>query len=193
MTNKRLRIAVCLLTVGLLVTTFGLVSVSTNSAEGGAIEAAIKGWKKGTGWGWIWGKEDEVGALNAMTPQSALSAIGMVKQGKVYDMGVTYGRNSYKWPGHSPCEVLTFRGPEGTKRQQDYAFMSPKQTASDRDGIAVLCSSATMSPRKLTAWDTSPPGKTITGTTAFARLIGEGISAFANATPPPFRQSSRGA
>ncbi len=31
---------------------------------------AIKGWKKGTGWGWIWGKDDEVGALNAMTSRN---------------------------------------------------------------------------------------------------------------------------
>ena len=32
----------------------------------------IKGWKQGVGWGWIWGKEDEVGALNAMTDALAL-------------------------------------------------------------------------------------------------------------------------
>jgi hypothetical protein len=30
-------------------------------------EPAIKGWKRGVGWGWIWGKDDQVGALNAMT------------------------------------------------------------------------------------------------------------------------------
>ena len=28
---------------------------------------AVKGWQKGKGWGWIWGKDDEVGALNGLT------------------------------------------------------------------------------------------------------------------------------
>ena len=46
----------------------------------------LKGWKKGRGWGWVWGKDDEVGSLNAMTPQSVLQAIGLVKQGKIYDL-----------------------------------------------------------------------------------------------------------
>jgi kynurenine formamidase len=46
----------------------------------------------------------------------------MVKEGKVYDMGVTYDRTSYKWPGHSPGEIITFRSPEGVKRQKDLDF-----------------------------------------------------------------------
>jgi len=83
------------------------------------------GWKKGTGWGWIWGKEDEVGALNAMSPASARNALSLVKEGKVYDLGVPYSRNSFKWPGHSPGEVITYRGPEGEKRQLDYEFVKP--------------------------------------------------------------------
>src|SRR5262245_23921769 len=82
-------------------------------------ETSIKGWKKGKGWGWIWGKGDEVGALNAMTDASRLSALQSVKQGKVYDLGVLYDRTSFKWPGHSPAEIITFRTPEGVKRQMD--------------------------------------------------------------------------
>ncbi len=27
----------------------------------------IRGWEKGKGWGWIWGKDDEVGSLNALS------------------------------------------------------------------------------------------------------------------------------
>src|SRR5262245_65790972 len=83
---------------------------------------SAKGWKKGHGWGWVWGKEDEVGALNALTTQSVLKALSLVKQGKVYDLGINYGRTSYKWPGHSPGEILTFRSPEGVKRQKDMAM-----------------------------------------------------------------------
>jgi kynurenine formamidase len=89
--------------------------------------AAIKGWKKGKGWGWIWGKDDEVGALNAMTPATMKSALGLVKQGKVYDLGVPYDRSSFRWPGHNPAEIMLFRGPEGIRRQRDVkAAVDPK-------------------------------------------------------------------
>ena len=40
-------------------------------------KSQIKGWKKGVGWGWIWGKDDEVGAFNAMTDESQASALRM--------------------------------------------------------------------------------------------------------------------
>jgi kynurenine formamidase len=83
-------------------------------------EPQIKGWVKGRGWGWIWGKEDEVGALNAMTTNSIQAALQLAKTGKVYDLGITYSRNSYKWPGHSPGEIMMFRTPEGVKRQRDF-------------------------------------------------------------------------
>lgn len=86
----------------------------------------IRGWKKGEGWGWIWGPQDEIGALNAMTDQTRLTALSLVTKGKTYDMGATYSRNSYKWPGHSPAEIMTFRTPEGVKRQGDNAFTHPK-------------------------------------------------------------------
>ncbi len=76
-------------------------------------------WQKDQGWGWVWGKNDEVGALNEMTDASRLAALRVVRQGKVYDLGVTYDRTSYKWPGHSPGEILAFRTPEGVKRQRD--------------------------------------------------------------------------
>jgi kynurenine formamidase len=82
-------------------------------------QSQMKKWQKGKGWGWVWGKEDEVGALNEMTEGSRLAALRLVEQGKVYDLGVLYDRTSYKWPGHSPGEVISFRTPEGVKRQGD--------------------------------------------------------------------------
>ncbi len=83
-------------------------------------DVVLKGWTKGKGWGAVWGKEDEVGALNALTPESISAALQLAKAGKVYDLGVPYDRNSYKWPGHSPGEIITFRSPEGVKRQGDF-------------------------------------------------------------------------
>ena len=98
---------------------------------------AIKGWKKGTGWGWIWGKDDEVGALNAMTPETTLAALKLAKNGKTSDLGTAYSRNSFKWPGHSPGEVITFRSPEGVKRQRTIDFAKPEVNP-DRHRLAQL-------------------------------------------------------
>ncbi len=82
-------------------------------------QSQLKKWQKGKGWGWVWGADDEVGALNEMTDASRLAALRIADRGKVYDLGVLYDRTSFKWPGHSPGEILSFRTPEGVKRQQD--------------------------------------------------------------------------
>lgn len=99
------------------------------SADGQKTKPAAKpaqpGWVKGKGWGWIWGAEDERGAMNSVTDASRLAAIKLVTTGKAYDLGIKYSRNSFKWPGHSPGEVMTFRTPEGVKRQKDHPFTLP--------------------------------------------------------------------
>src|SRR5690349_14546514 len=68
-----------------------------------------KGWTPGKGYGWVWGKDDQLGALNTLGPEDVKNALGLVKLGKVYDLGVPYDRTSFKWPGHSPCEVMMYR------------------------------------------------------------------------------------
>ncbi|MGH9841519.1 MAG: cyclase family protein [Blastocatellia bacterium] len=82
-------------------------------------QSSLKKWQKGKGWGWVWGKDDEVGVLNELTDASRLAALRLAERGKVYDLGILYDRRSYKWPGHSPGEILSFRTPEGVKRQGD--------------------------------------------------------------------------
>lgn len=90
-------------------------------------DGPIRGWKQGKGWGWIWGKEDEVGSLNAMNADTIKAALQLAKSGKVYDLGIPYDRNSFRWPGHSPGEIMSFRTPEGIKRQGDFApAMDPR-------------------------------------------------------------------
>jgi kynurenine formamidase len=79
-----------------------------------------KGWVKGKGFGWVYGKADETGALNAInSPELILRALSDVKKGRTYDLGVRVDGNSYKWPGHSPTAIISFRSPEGVKRGQD--------------------------------------------------------------------------
>lgn len=79
----------------------------------------LQKWEKNKGWGWVWGKTDEIGSLNEMTDASRLAALRLVQTGKTYDLGLLYDRTSYKWPGHSPGEIISFRTPEGVKRQKD--------------------------------------------------------------------------
>ncbi len=110
-------------------TVIGLWAVQWLDAQEGD-SPSIPGWTPGKGWGWVWGPDDEVGALNAMSNESVLSAVQLVGKGKVYDLGIAYDRDSFKWPGHSPGEIMTFRSPEGVKRQKDFAAHdNPARTA----------------------------------------------------------------
>ena len=101
---------------------FSIGLVVACSADDPASSGGMQKWQRGKGWGWVWGKDDEVGSLNEMTDASRLAALKLATQGKTYDLGVTYDRTSYKWPGHSPGEILSFRTPEGVKRQHDLPF-----------------------------------------------------------------------
>ena len=81
---------------------------------------APKGWTKGKGYGWVWGANDEIGALNAVhTPERVLAVLRSVTTGKTYDLGVAVDRTSYKWPGHSSTEVVSYRSPGGVKMEKD--------------------------------------------------------------------------
>lgn len=92
--------------------------------------SSLQRWTLGKGWGWVWGNDDERGALNEMTDASRLASLHAIKTGRVFDLGVTYDRDSFKWPGHNPGEIITFRSPEGIARQGDFApsKTDPKKT-----------------------------------------------------------------
>lgn len=119
-----LRVRLSFVAIALL--SFGWIAGSQFAAGENAAASNIKGWKQGVGWGWIWGKEDQVGALNAMTNESRASALRIAQQGQVYDLGITYSRRSYKWPGHAPGEIISFRSPGGEAAQKDADFLKPE-------------------------------------------------------------------
>jgi len=79
----------------------------------------VAGWQKGKGWGWVWGAEDEIGALNAITPTSVLAAMKLVKKGQMADLGVMVDRKSFRWAGHAPTEVMAYRTPHGERAVKD--------------------------------------------------------------------------
>jgi kynurenine formamidase len=74
---------------------------------------AIAGWRRGSGWGWIWGDGDQIGALNAITPESILEALRGVAQGRVFDLGLRLERESFVAPVHARTEVVADRTPRG--------------------------------------------------------------------------------
>jgi kynurenine formamidase len=80
----------------------------------------------------VYGNQYQVGSLTAITrPAAALKALRGVTTGRVYDLGVPVDKRSYKWPGHSSIEVMSYRSPVGVKIGKDIgAFVGhPKQMA----------------------------------------------------------------
>lgn len=56
---------------------------------------------------------------DVLKPEQVLATLQSIRRGKVYDLGIRVDRTSYKWPGHSPTEVISFRSPGGVKKQGD--------------------------------------------------------------------------
>ncbi|CAA9426821.1 MAG: hypothetical protein AVDCRST_MAG78-1405 [uncultured Rubrobacteraceae bacterium] len=88
-------------------------------AQGGSSEVTTRQWEQGSGWGWVWGDDDEVGNLNELSPELAMKALSLVREGRVYDLGLTYDRTSYKFEGHNPGEIMSFRTSSGELTQED--------------------------------------------------------------------------
>ena len=82
-------------------------------------EVTPKEWEKGKGWGWVWGDDDQLGNLNELSPELTMKALSLVKEGKAYDLGLTYKRSSYRFAGHNPGEIISFRTPTGMLNQKD--------------------------------------------------------------------------
>jgi kynurenine formamidase len=77
----------------------------------------VDGWRRGHGWGWVWGAADERGALNAVTPGRVAAALRRVEHGRVYDLGVEIDRSTFLAGVHAPTEVVPYRTPEGMARE----------------------------------------------------------------------------
>jgi kynurenine formamidase len=69
------------------------------------MEPIVKG--APSNWG-RWGEDDEIGALNYMTAASVLAAMGQVRSGKVFTLGIPIARREGDplWPGRSGAVKL---------------------------------------------------------------------------------------
>lgn len=105
-------------------------------AQGSSADITPRQWEQGTGWGWVWGNDDEVGNLNELSPELTLKALSLVEEGKVYDLGLTYDRESFKFPGHNPGEVMSFRTSSGMLTQEDLSMVTDEQENSTNTTFA---------------------------------------------------------
>ena len=96
-------------------------SVQRTATAQDASEVEPKKWEKGKGWGWVWGDDDQLGNLNELGPELTRKALSLVKEGKTYDLGLAYKRSSYRFAGHNPGEIISFRTPTGMFSQNDLA------------------------------------------------------------------------
>lgn len=97
----------------------------------------IDGWEKGSGWGWIWGDDDEIGALNALGPGEVLDALSLVKEGKTYDLGVVVDNQSYKSPFHVDTEVVPYCTPDGLINEEGSGFDDPGGVSANTSMIII--------------------------------------------------------
>ncbi len=102
-------------------------SPRTAAAQDSPPEVSPEKWEQGKGWGWVWGDDDQLGNLNELSPELTLKALSLVKEGKVYDLGLTYDRNSYRFEGHNPGEIISFRTPDGLNTQEDLDFVTSEE------------------------------------------------------------------
>jgi kynurenine formamidase len=99
-----------------------------------------------TNWG-RWGADDEVGAINLLTPELVLAAVGTVKSGKVFTLGSEFGTGADPvWPGRAQTQRYNTQdrssyiagkkvtNPGGTEYADDFVAMF-LQGATHYDGL----------------------------------------------------------
>jgi len=92
-------------------------------------------------WG-RWGDDDEIGTLNLVTPERLVAAAALVRQGKVFDLGIPFDRNGPQTgadrtnPLHFMTEVSGVEHPTGSMRFADDWVVMPLQAGSQWDALA---------------------------------------------------------
>jgi len=97
--------------------------------------------KRLSNWG-RWGKEDERGTVNLITPECIVAASQLVKRGAIFDLGIPFDGNGPQ-PGGGRINPVRLMSETGAQQQfpgafhyaDDYVFM-PLQSASQWDGLA---------------------------------------------------------
>ena len=81
-------------------------------------------WLTENAWG-KWGEDDEVGALNDVTPADVVKAASLIRTGKVYDLETVRFKGMPVWDGHIGFELLTYGSPMGRRNMSKNSDYSP--------------------------------------------------------------------
>lgn len=82
-----------------------------------------------------YGSDDEIGALNLLTPQHILNAIQLVRRGHVYDLDPGRFMGMPLWPGHPALTILGYRSPSGLAVMDDMAKYHPSSRNTEHMGF----------------------------------------------------------
>ena len=89
-----------------------------------------------------WGKDDEIGTLNLITPERIAAACQSVKKGRVFSLGIPFDENGPLAGGVrvNPIRLMSATGqgqnfPGGFRYADDFVFM-PLQAATQWDSLA---------------------------------------------------------
>lgn len=91
------------------------------------------GWQDENRWS-LWGPEDQVGALNCLTPETVLKAVSLVRAGKVYDLETERFKGMPVWPGHCGFDLLSYASPVG-RRNMAQDGLSPAYAWTAAGGV----------------------------------------------------------
>lgn len=89
-----------------------------------------------------WGPDDELGTLNLITPEAVVTAAGLVRTGRIFDLGIPFASDGPQ-PGGArinPVHLMRDTGagqvyPGGMHFADDYVFM-PLQAGSQWDALS---------------------------------------------------------
>jgi kynurenine formamidase len=74
-------------------------------------------------WG-RWGKDDQVGMLNEVTPGLIGKAFSLIRKNKVYDLEAPRFKGMDVWAGHSGWDILPYASPQGRQNMKNSGYAS---------------------------------------------------------------------
>lgn len=114
---------------------------SDEPQEGSQVEDFRSIGRRVSNWG-RWGADDERGTVNLITPERLVAAAGLVRTGRIFDLGIPFDANGPQPGGGriNPVRLMSETGadqvfPGAFRYADDYVFM-PLQGASQWDGLA---------------------------------------------------------
>lgn len=88
--------------------------------------AADTSWmdKEHSNWG-RWGKEDQKGMLNEVSPAMIGRGISLIRRNKIYDLETPRFKGMPMWPGHPAWDIVPYASPHGRQNMGKHSQYDP--------------------------------------------------------------------